>query len=83
MLKFLIGPYCPDLDLNVLVNNSGIAWGDDYDAYPDEGWDKCMNLNVQRVFTLTQKLTPLLRKAAEKDGNANIINVRVIPILDF
>lgn len=34
-----------------------------------------MNLNVQRVFTLTQKLVPLLRKGAQRDRTARVINV--------
>jgi NAD(P)-dependent dehydrogenase (short-subunit alcohol dehydrogenase family) len=38
-----------------------------------------MNLNVQRVFTLTQKLVPLLRKGAQRDRTARIINVGFFP----
>lgn len=36
-----------------------------------------MTLNVQRVFTLCQKLVPLLKKGAEKRGGGvgRIINV--------
>ncbi|EJT76934.1 rhamnolipids biosynthesis 3-oxoacyl-[acyl-carrier-protein] reductase [Gaeumannomyces tritici R3-111a-1] len=50
--------------LHVLVNNSGAAWGDSYDTYPDGAWTKLLTLNLQRVFTLTQLLTPLLEAAA-------------------
>ncbi|GAA6050890.1 hypothetical protein JCM3770_005759 [Rhodotorula araucariae] len=46
--------------LHVLVNNSGNNWGAPYDEFPDAAWDRVLTLNVQRVFTLTQKLTPLL-----------------------
>jgi NAD(P)-dependent dehydrogenase (short-subunit alcohol dehydrogenase family) len=34
-----------------------------------------MNLNVNRVFTITQKALPLLRNAQKKDGVARVINV--------
>ncbi|KZT57080.1 NAD(P)-binding protein [Calocera cornea HHB12733] len=54
--------------LNVLVNNAGATWGEDIDTYPDKAWTKLLTLNVQRVFTLTQKLLPLLRRAAEQGG---------------
>ncbi len=37
-----------------------------------------MNLNVQRVFTLTQKLVPLLKKGAERDSVGRVINVSTI-----
>ena len=49
--------------LHVLVNNSGATWGQPYDAYPDAAWTKLLTLNLHRVFTLTQLLTPLLEAA--------------------
>jgi len=55
--------------LHVLVNNSGATWGQDYDSYPDNAWTKLVTLNLQRVFTLTQALTPLLEAAAVFDGD--------------
>ncbi|TID26661.1 short chain dehydrogenase/reductase family [Venturia nashicola] len=61
--------------LNVLVNNSGSNWGAPYDEYPDNAWIRVLTLNLQRVFTITQLLTPLLEKA-QKDGDpARIINI--------
>ncbi|KAI3396577.1 hypothetical protein diail_12028 [Diaporthe ilicicola] len=50
--------------LDVLVNNSGAAWGEPFDTHPDAAWTKLLTLNLQRVFTLTQLLTPLLEKKA-------------------
>jgi NADP-dependent 3-hydroxy acid dehydrogenase YdfG len=50
-------------DVNVLVNNSGNNWGESYDKYPDAAWNRVLGLNLQRVFTLTQKLTPLMLKS--------------------
>ncbi|KWU45484.1 short chain dehydrogenase/reductase family [Rhodotorula sp. JG-1b] len=49
--------------LHVLVNNSGNNWGAPFDEYPDAAWDRVLTLNLRRVFTLTQKLTPLLLKS--------------------
>jgi NAD(P)-dependent dehydrogenase (short-subunit alcohol dehydrogenase family) len=62
-------------ELHVLVNNSGSNWGAPYDEYPDSAWIRVLTLNLQRVFTITQRLTPLL-EAGAKDGNpARIINI--------
>ncbi|KAG9121528.1 hypothetical protein FRC07_002472, partial [Ceratobasidium sp. 392] len=69
--------------LHILVNNAGAAWGDGIDSYPDAAFTKLLTLNVQRVFTLTQALLPLLREAAEQGGRsgqswndpARIINI--------
>jgi NAD(P)-dependent dehydrogenase (short-subunit alcohol dehydrogenase family) len=58
--------------LHVLVNNSGATWGESYDSFPDSAWSKLLTLNLQRVFTLTQALTPLLEAAGaaskQEDG---------------
>ncbi|KAJ9109263.1 hypothetical protein QFC21_000592 [Naganishia friedmannii] len=61
--------------LNVLVNNSGANWGAPLDEYPDAAFSKVMNLNVNKVFTVTQKALPLLRNAQKKDGVARVINI--------
>ncbi|OLL25590.1 Rhamnolipids biosynthesis 3-oxoacyl-[acyl-carrier-protein] reductase [Neolecta irregularis DAH-3] len=61
--------------LHVLINNSGVTWGEDYDTYPDAAWDKVLTLNLKRVFTLTQMLTPLLECAASKNDPARIIHI--------
>ncbi|EIW59746.1 NAD-P-binding protein [Trametes versicolor FP-101664 SS1] len=57
--------------LHVLVNNAGAAWGATLDDYPDAAWSKLLTLNLQRVFTLTQKCLPLFREAAEQGGLDN------------
>lgn len=71
--------------LHVLVNNSGIAWGAPLDDFPDAQWSRVLTLNLQRVFTLTQLLLPLLDAAgspsvasADKDTPAAVINVSSI-----
>ncbi|MEO7128008.1 MAG: SDR family oxidoreductase [Rhodoferax sp.] len=63
--------------LDILVNNSGAAWGAPYDEFPESGWDKVVDLNLKAPFFLTQALTPLLRKAAT-DHLAKVINIASI-----
>ena len=60
--------------LDILVNNAGAAWGAAIESFPEVGWDKVMDTNVKGVFFLTQKLLPLLRKAAA-DAPARVINI--------
>ncbi|KAK8116290.1 hypothetical protein PG984_012792 [Apiospora sp. TS-2023a] len=50
--------------LHALVNNSGVAWGAPFEDFPDEQWGRVLTLNLQRVFTLTQLLGPMLEAAA-------------------
>jgi NAD(P)-dependent dehydrogenase (short-subunit alcohol dehydrogenase family) len=61
--------------LDVLVNNAGATWGAPIDAFPEDGWDKTMDLNLKSVFFLTQALLPLLRAAASPEGPARVINI--------
>ncbi len=64
--------------LDILVNNAGVAWGADFDVFPEMGWDKVMNLNVKTLFFLTQKLHPLLKAAASAERPAKVINIASI-----
>ncbi|KAF9076134.1 NAD(P)-binding protein [Rhodocollybia butyracea] len=68
--------------LHVLVNNAGAVWGTTLDEFPDWAFTKVMTLNLQRVFSLTQKVLPLLRAAAEKSKKDNIYSdpARIINI---
>jgi len=61
--------------LHVLVNNSGSNWGAPYEEYPDSAWVRVLTLNLQRVFTITQLVTPLLEAAAKDGDPARIINI--------
>jgi NAD(P)-dependent dehydrogenase (short-subunit alcohol dehydrogenase family) len=61
--------------LDILVNNAGATWGGVIDDFPEAGWDKVMDLNVKSVFFLTQKLLPLLVKAATREDPARVINI--------
>lgn len=61
--------------LDVLVNNAGAAWGADFDAFPESGWDKVMDINLKSPFFLTQMLHPMLRAAASDARPAKVINI--------
>ncbi|OMP85780.1 Rhamnolipids biosynthesis 3-oxoacyl-[acyl-carrier-protein] reductase [Diplodia seriata] len=61
--------------LHVLVNNSGSNWGAPYDEYPESAWVRVLTLNLHRVFTITQLVTPLLEKAAAEGEPARVINI--------
>lgn len=61
--------------VHILVNNAGAAWGADIDDFPENGWDKTMDLNVKSLFFLTQKLLPALRAAGTQDDPARVINI--------
>ncbi|KAI9022232.1 hypothetical protein CLU79DRAFT_751763 [Phycomyces nitens] len=61
--------------LDVLVNNAGATWGAPIDTYPDSAFQKIMNLNVTRIFTLTQACLPLLRANASADSPSSVINI--------
>ncbi len=61
--------------LHILVNNAGAAWGALYEDYPEDGFDKVMELNVKAIFMLTRDLTPLLEKGGKPLDPARVINV--------
>lgn len=63
------------LELHVLVNNSGSNWAAPYEEYPSSAWTRVLTLNLQRVFTITQLVTPLLEKAAAPNDPARVINI--------
>ncbi|KAL8283850.1 hypothetical protein RQP46_005282 [Phenoliferia psychrophenolica] len=54
--------------LHVLVNNAGANWGASLEEYPDQAFSKVLTLNLQRVFTLTQKLVPMMLASLPKDA---------------
>ncbi|MEM8937049.1 MAG: SDR family oxidoreductase [Pseudomonadota bacterium] len=61
--------------LDILVNNAGAAWGAPFETFPEDGWDKVMNLNLKTPFYLAQQLAPMLKKAARADRPAKLINI--------
>jgi NAD(P)-dependent dehydrogenase (short-subunit alcohol dehydrogenase family) len=63
--------------LDILVNNAGAAWGEDFDTFPEKGWDKVVDLNMKTPFFLTQALHALLKEAAGSRP-AKVINISSI-----
>jgi NAD(P)-dependent dehydrogenase (short-subunit alcohol dehydrogenase family) len=61
--------------IDVLVNNAGAGWLATFEDFPEQGWDKVMNLNVKAPFFLTKALTPLLKKGATAENTASVINI--------
>ncbi|KAJ2704302.1 hypothetical protein FB645_003383 [Coemansia sp. IMI 203386] len=62
--------------IHVLINNSGATWGEpSLASYPDKAWTKLLTLNVQRVFSLTQLLLPMLEKSASPELPSSVINI--------
>ncbi len=61
--------------LDILVNNAGAAWGEEFEKFPEIGWDKVMDLNLKAPFFLTQALYPQLKAAASKAQPAKVINI--------
>src|SRR6202047_4588205 len=76
MLAGEIGKREPTLD--ILVNNAGTAWGADFDEFPENGWDKVMNLNLKTPFFLTKALAAPLRAAATAAKPSKVINIASI-----
>jgi NAD(P)-dependent dehydrogenase (short-subunit alcohol dehydrogenase family) len=64
--------------VDILVNNAGTAWGGKFDEFPEEGWDKVLDLNAKAPFFLTQAMAPALRKAATAARPAKVINIASI-----
>ena len=61
--------------IDILVNNAGAAWGAPFEDYPDEGYDKVMNINVKAIFSLTRDLLPFLLQAASTENPSRVINI--------
>jgi NAD(P)-dependent dehydrogenase (short-subunit alcohol dehydrogenase family) len=72
-LAALVSEREPKLD--ILVNNAGAAWGEPFDAFPEKGYDRVMDLNVKAIFFLTQKLLGPLEAAGTADDPARVINI--------
>jgi len=63
--------------LDILVNNAGAAWGAPFADFPENGWDKVVDLNLKAPFFLTQALHAQLC-AAGKARCAKVINIASI-----
>ncbi len=61
--------------LHILVNNAGATWNAPIAEFPDDAWDKVMNLNLKGIFHLTRFMLPLLEAAASPEDPARVINI--------
>jgi NAD(P)-dependent dehydrogenase (short-subunit alcohol dehydrogenase family) len=64
--------------VRALVNNAGAAWGETFDAFPEKGWDKVVDLNLKAPFFLTQALHAQLKAAASAERPAKVIHIASI-----
>lgn len=75
-VKRLVGELTKrEAKVHVLVNNAGANWGEAIETYPDQAFEKVMNLNLKRVFSLTQAMLPLLEAAGTERHPSSIINI--------
>lgn len=58
--------------IDILVNNAGTTWGAPAEDYPDAGWRKVMDLNLDAVFTLSRQVA---KRAMLPQGYGRIINI--------
>lgn len=61
--------------LDVLINNAGANWNEPIETYPDDAFEKVVNLNLKRIFTLTQACLPLLTAKASRENTSSVINI--------
>jgi NAD(P)-dependent dehydrogenase (short-subunit alcohol dehydrogenase family) len=61
--------------LHILINNAGTNWGEIFEKYPDEAFEKVLHLNVSAVFSATRDFIQLLENAATKEDPARVINI--------
>lgn len=64
--------------LDILINNAGAVWAAPVDSFPEQGWDKVMDINVKGLFFMTQKCLPLLKAAGTTDQRSRVINIASI-----
>ena len=64
--------------VDVLINNAGASWSAPIEDFPENGWDKVMDINIKSVFFTIQKFLPLLKAAGNTDQPARVINIASI-----
>lgn len=64
--------------IDILINNAGASWGEQFEDFTEAAWDKVMDLNVKSVFFLTQQLAPALKSAGTNEDPARVINIASI-----
>ena len=58
--------------IDILVNNAGATWGAPAEDYPDEAWNKVMNLNINAMFFLSREVG---KRAMIPQNSGKIINI--------
>jgi gluconate 5-dehydrogenase len=61
--------------IDVLVNNAGCNWAAPAEDYPDEGWRKVMNLNVDAQFFISREVG---KRAMIPQRSGKIVNIASI-----
>ena len=75
-LAAALAAHTPHLD--ILVNNAGAAWAAPFDEFPENGWDKVVDLNLKSPFFLTQALHGMLKAGAARGPVAKVIHIASI-----
>lgn len=58
--------------IDILVNNAGTTWGSPAEDYPDSGWRKVMDLNLDAVFALSRQVA---KRAMLPQNYGRIVNI--------
>lgn len=58
--------------IDILVNNAGASWGAPAAEYPDEAWNKIMDLNINALFYLSREVG---RRVMIPNKAGKIINI--------
>ncbi len=61
--------------IDILVNNAGCNWAAPAEDYPDDGWRKVMNLNIDAAFYLSREVA---RRAMIPRRQGKIVNIASI-----
>jgi NAD(P)-dependent dehydrogenase (short-subunit alcohol dehydrogenase family) len=61
--------------IDILVNSAGTTWGAPAEDYPDDGWNKVMQLNVTGLFTLIRAAANAAFLPAGRGSVLNIASV--------
>jgi gluconate 5-dehydrogenase len=61
--------------IDILVNNAGCNWAAPAEDYPDDGWRKVMNLNIDAAFFLSREVG---RRAMIPRRTGKIVNIASI-----
>jgi NAD(P)-dependent dehydrogenase (short-subunit alcohol dehydrogenase family) len=62
-------------ELNILVNNAGVTWGEPFATYPWKAWERVMSVNVAGLFSLTRDLAPTLVASADAERPSTVVNL--------